>query len=217
VTRLIDDRDNSVLLGLQLCFDVVDSGDQAFVAEVASCLLEQGGSSSSASPGGGDDDDDDNATDVVIDGSTATGGDEREVVVDSNGNAAVPPQHRRRARGGGGDQEGGGGGGGGGDHRPMRRDVGALRKCTARPNRQIHVRAVPLLPLQEFERQSDDHVQSQEGAGGVHHEPQFGVAQLRGDHPRVPEHRDDERQFLEGQFGLDEEGEQLVSSFAMSE
>ena len=45
ITHLIDDNngnddgnDDSALLGLQLCFDVVDSGDQKFVANVASCL-----------------------------------------------------------------------------------------------------------------------------------------------------------------------------------
>jgi 26S proteasome regulatory subunit N2 len=31
-------NDDSALLGLQLCFDIVDSGDQKFVATVASCL-----------------------------------------------------------------------------------------------------------------------------------------------------------------------------------
>ena len=46
ITHLIDDNngndnggnDDSALLGLQLCFDIVDSGDQKFVAMVASCL-----------------------------------------------------------------------------------------------------------------------------------------------------------------------------------
>jgi len=47
IVQLIDgDNDDSALLGLQLCFDIVDSGDQAFVNSVAGCLPKQQESSS---------------------------------------------------------------------------------------------------------------------------------------------------------------------------
>ena len=46
VVRLLDageeGEDDAALLGLQLCFDIVDSGDQAFVAKVAACLPQKG-------------------------------------------------------------------------------------------------------------------------------------------------------------------------------
>ena len=48
ITRLIDssggggsDDDDAALLGLQLCFDIVDSGDEAFVTKVAKCLPKE--------------------------------------------------------------------------------------------------------------------------------------------------------------------------------
>ena len=42
IVQLIDgENDDSALLGLQLCFDIVDSGDQAFVNSVAGCLPKQ--------------------------------------------------------------------------------------------------------------------------------------------------------------------------------
>jgi len=48
IVQLIDgDSDDSALLGLQLCFDIVDSGDQAFVNSVAGCLPKQQESSAS--------------------------------------------------------------------------------------------------------------------------------------------------------------------------
>mmetsp|Transcript_9882 Transcript_9882/g.17772 ORF Transcript_9882/g.17772 Transcript_9882/m.17772 type:complete len:973 (-) Transcript_9882:69-2987(-) len=66
--------DDSALLGLQLCFDIIDSGDQAFVTKVASCLPKQG----NAATAGAD----------IVEGSTAEGGD--TVEVDSTGNATSP-------------------------------------------------------------------------------------------------------------------------------
>lgn len=36
-----NDDDDTALLGLQLCFDIVDSGDEAFVTKVAKCLPKQ--------------------------------------------------------------------------------------------------------------------------------------------------------------------------------
>lgn len=48
IVQLIDgESDDSALLGLQLCFDIVDSGDQAFVNSVAGCLPKQQESSES--------------------------------------------------------------------------------------------------------------------------------------------------------------------------
>jgi 26S proteasome regulatory subunit N2 len=80
IVQLIDGSDgenanadeDSALLGLQLCFDIVDSGDQAFVTKVASCLPKQGESSDAA----------------IVEGSTAEGSE--TVEVDSEGNAAAP-------------------------------------------------------------------------------------------------------------------------------
>jgi len=47
IVQLIDgESDDSALLGLQLCFDIVDSGDQAFVNSVAGCLPKQESSAS---------------------------------------------------------------------------------------------------------------------------------------------------------------------------
>jgi len=42
--------DDTALLGLQLCFDIVDSGDEAFVTKVAKCLpkAEEGGNDDAA-------------------------------------------------------------------------------------------------------------------------------------------------------------------------
>ncbi|KAL7497666.1 hypothetical protein ACHAWT_006054 [Skeletonema menzelii] len=44
ITALIDataEESDTALLGLQLCFDIVDSGDEAFVTKVAQCLPKQ--------------------------------------------------------------------------------------------------------------------------------------------------------------------------------
>mmetsp|Transcript_4143 Transcript_4143/g.7986 ORF Transcript_4143/g.7986 Transcript_4143/m.7986 type:complete len:1136 (+) Transcript_4143:53-3460(+) len=71
----IDGDDDSALLGLQLCFDIIDSGDQAFVTKVASCLPKAGESTAAAS-------------NTIVEGSTAEG--EEKVEVDDAGNAASP-------------------------------------------------------------------------------------------------------------------------------
>ena len=55
ITSLIDaseasgGEDDMALLGLQLCFDIVDSGDEAFVTKVAQCLPNPGSSSDESS------------------------------------------------------------------------------------------------------------------------------------------------------------------------
>jgi len=85
IVQLIDDKesdgkngdDDAALLGLQLCFDIIDSGDQAFVNKVALCLPKQGDSASSSGAGA-----------AIVEGSNAEGQDTFEV--DSNGNAASP-------------------------------------------------------------------------------------------------------------------------------
>lgn len=79
IVRLIDDttdtsNDDSALLGLQLCFDVIDSGDQAFVKKVAQCLPK--GESDAAGAAS------------IVEGSNAEG--DETVELDSNGNAAAP-------------------------------------------------------------------------------------------------------------------------------
>ena len=81
IVKLIDasdssEGDDSALLGLQLCFDIVDSGDQAFVNEVASCLPKDAASAAASVV-------------FVLEGSTAEGGE--QVEVDSDGNATSPP------------------------------------------------------------------------------------------------------------------------------
>lgn len=79
IVKLIDSEgsegDDSALLGLQLCFDIIDSGDQAFVTKVASCLPKQGETTSAGAS--------------VVEGSNADG--EETVEVDSSGNATAPP------------------------------------------------------------------------------------------------------------------------------
>ena len=67
-----ESNDDSALLGLQLCFDIVDSGDQAFVNKVATCLPKQQGEGAS-----------------VVEGSTEAEG-ESKVEVDESGTPTSP-------------------------------------------------------------------------------------------------------------------------------
>ncbi|KAL7546303.1 hypothetical protein ACHAWF_009632, partial [Thalassiosira exigua] len=87
VKRLIDASDSeggdedAALLGLQLCFDIVDSGDQAFVAKVAACLPTKGGSDASGA--------------AVVEASAAAEG-EGIVEVDASGTPASPTSANER-------------------------------------------------------------------------------------------------------------------------
>eukprot|EP00584_Thalassiosira_punctigera_P008907 CAMPEP_0172545146 /NCGR_PEP_ID=MMETSP1067-20121228/15139_1 /TAXON_ID=265564 ORGANISM="Thalassiosira punctigera, Strain Tpunct2005C2" /NCGR_SAMPLE_ID=MMETSP1067 /ASSEMBLY_ACC=CAM_ASM_000444 /LENGTH=1140 /DNA_ID=CAMNT_0013331835 /DNA_START=143 /DNA_END=3565 /DNA_ORIENTATION=- len=69
-----DDADDSALLGLQLCFDIVDTGDRNFVAGVASRLPKQGEAATAGA--------------TVVEGSTAEG--EEKVEIDDAGVASSP-------------------------------------------------------------------------------------------------------------------------------
>ena len=51
LTTLFEGTEEEALLGYQLCFDLIDSGDQAFVQEVASGLKDDSSSSAGASEG----------------------------------------------------------------------------------------------------------------------------------------------------------------------
>ncbi|KAL7535862.1 hypothetical protein ACHAXR_006778 [Thalassiosira sp. AJA248-18] len=81
IVQLIDtdnnENDDSALLGLQLCFDIIDSGDQAFVTKVASTLPKHGGEGPPSAA----------TAAVIVEGSTA-GGEETSVEVDTDGTAA---------------------------------------------------------------------------------------------------------------------------------
>lgn len=87
ITQLVDDdgggcgakagedgNDDSALLGLQLCFDIIDTGDQAFVTKVASWLPKR----------------EIDASNAAIMGSNAAEGSDN-VEVDDEGNATSPP------------------------------------------------------------------------------------------------------------------------------
>ena len=69
-----DGNDDSALLGLQLCFDIIDTGDQAFVTKVASCLPKRENDASNA---------------AIMGSNVAEGSD--NVEVDDEGNATSPP------------------------------------------------------------------------------------------------------------------------------
>ncbi len=69
-----DGNDDSALLGLQLCFDIIDTGDQAFVTKVASWLPKR----------------ENDASNAAIMGSNAAEG-SGNVEVDDEGNATSPP------------------------------------------------------------------------------------------------------------------------------
>ena len=78
IMQLIDDAskdDDSALLGLQLCFDIIDTGDQAFVTKVASCLpIREEGSSNAT-------------TAATVLGSNGAEGRDNDVEIDAEGNA----------------------------------------------------------------------------------------------------------------------------------